>query len=590
MKRLTLLFLGLIIGLAHAPLFFDTPRASGQVVCTATAEFIDTNGGTITLAERYFNNPTLQAMRDDNETLDIIINPSQGCIGKNLSVRIQSTSANDGSGWTDTGTQVSFSVPNNPFLQFKIPYLPGNTDCTTGTTCFYRITVFEGSAIVGTSISDGTVLNLGTGTTQNGEFIATPRANTDPNFSNPSYTQRINNVIDNTSNTPVQSSNVTNQNPPSNANPPSNNNNGTTVTLNDPQRPPSQNAQTSQACDSLPADEQEGCYELLAPIPGFGDSVNTNSLGEYINIVFQIGLGIAGVLAILMIIYAGVKYMTTDAASAKSEGKKLITNAFFGLGVILSAFIFLNTINPDLLNLEPELEGVDITFNPNVYPGDPDPGTGTTESFTVTQLRAYSSANSLGLNCPGTGGVQSIRDIALSFQNKTTYRLGGKGAHPTPSRGFSRADAGKSCPNDTICLDCSGYVRLVRLCAGMGLLESDGGTSGIFDDRDAVEIETITLNNNQTPNDTTDDTVSIEYDAHNLSTNRWSWNSPRILQPGDLIGSENWHVFIYIGNGEFAEVTADNNGRDDNEGMQIRDVSQMNQLLSRRGTLKLRWD
>jgi lipoprotein-anchoring transpeptidase ErfK/SrfK len=359
MKRFTLLFLGLIIGLAHAPLFFDTPRAKGQVVCNVTAEFIDTNGGVIALAERYFNNLTLQAMHDDNETLDIILNPTQGCIGKNLAVLIQSTNANDGSGWVSTGTQVSFSVPNNSLLQFKIPYLPGNTDCTTGTTCFYRIAVFEGSTIVGTSISDGTILNLSSGTAQNGKFIATPRANTDTNFSNPSYTQRIDRVIDNTNNASI-ASNPTNQTPPT---PPTNqpNNTGTNVTVNNnPQLPPSLNATENIACDSLPQTEQASCYELLAPIPGFGDSVNTDSLGEYINIVFQIGLGIAGVLAILMIIYAGVKYMTTDAASAKSEGKKLITNAFFGLGVILSAFIFLNTINPDLLNLEPTIDEIRI--------------------------------------------------------------------------------------------------------------------------------------------------------------------------------------------------------------------------------------
>lgn len=108
-------------------------------------------------------------------------------------------------------------------------------------------------------------------------------------------------------------------------------------------------------------------YTPLAPLPGTtsGDCVKdedgkisdcTTDIQTYLPGVFKLAIGIAGVLAVLMIIIGGVQYITTDAIQGKSEGKERIQNALWGLVLVLVSWILLYTINPKLtvfnLNIE----------------------------------------------------------------------------------------------------------------------------------------------------------------------------------------------------------------------------------------------
>lgn len=104
-----------------------------------------------------------------------------------------------------------------------------------------------------------------------------------------------------------------------------------------------------------------GCQELLAPLPGFGDRVDEKlGLGQYINTLLQMVIGFMGIIAVLMIIASGVKYMTTENFGGKANAKETITNAFLGLFIAVSIFIILKTINPDLLNLNPGIGEVNV--------------------------------------------------------------------------------------------------------------------------------------------------------------------------------------------------------------------------------------
>lgn len=104
----------------------------------------------------------------------------------------------------------------------------------------------------------------------------------------------------------------------------------------------------------------EDCYELLAPIPGLGtvqadgrSSINlkTTSIGEYVNIVINIVLGLMMVIAVIMIVVAGVEYMTTESLYGKGDAKKRISGAILGLILGLGIYTILNTINPELLEV-----------------------------------------------------------------------------------------------------------------------------------------------------------------------------------------------------------------------------------------------
>jgi len=106
-------------------------------------------------------------------------------------------------------------------------------------------------------------------------------------------------------------------------------------------------------------------YTPLAPLPGTtrGDCASDNKdnkcvtdIQTYIPGIFKLAIGIASVLAVLMIIIGGVEYITTDAIQGKSDGKARIQNALLGLVLVLVSWILLYTINPKLtvfnLNVE----------------------------------------------------------------------------------------------------------------------------------------------------------------------------------------------------------------------------------------------
>lgn len=108
--------------------------------------------------------------------------------------------------------------------------------------------------------------------------------------------------------------------------------------------------------DSSENNDKKG-YTTLAPLPGTTQDCATDKNGEincttdlqtYLPGVFNLTIGIAGVLAVLMILIGGVEYITTDAIQGKHDGKQRINNALWGLVLVLVSWILLRTINPKL--------------------------------------------------------------------------------------------------------------------------------------------------------------------------------------------------------------------------------------------------
>lgn len=122
-------------------------------------------------------------------------------------------------------------------------------------------------------------------------------------------------------------------------------------------------------------------YQLLAPLPcpeGFDDCILTpdgkavlrdfnptkdSSLGSYLNVMIKIIIGLAAVLSVIMIIVGGLEYMTSELISSKEEGRKKITGALLGLLIALGAYALLNTINPDLLSTDINIDQATITVD-----------------------------------------------------------------------------------------------------------------------------------------------------------------------------------------------------------------------------------
>jgi hypothetical protein len=75
-------------------------------------------------------------------------------------------------------------------------------------------------------------------------------------------------------------------------------------------------------------------------------------LGGYLNALYQLGLGVATVLAVIMIIWGGLEYMTKDSIQSKSDGRNRITKALIGLLLAYGSWLILYTINPNLVSFQ----------------------------------------------------------------------------------------------------------------------------------------------------------------------------------------------------------------------------------------------
>jgi len=107
-------------------------------------------------------------------------------------------------------------------------------------------------------------------------------------------------------------------------------------------------------------------YKPLQPIPGI---TSASDLPTYLKALFNLGIAAAGLLAVLMIMYGGVKYMSTEAYSGKSDAKDIIIRSLLGLLLAFASWLILFTINPDLLNLDFSMEEIDTLPD---TPDDPD--------------------------------------------------------------------------------------------------------------------------------------------------------------------------------------------------------------------------
>jgi len=96
----------------------------------------------------------------------------------------------------------------------------------------------------------------------------------------------------------------------------------------------------------------------LTQIPGITDVANSTTLPAFLNNVYQICIGAAAVLAVLQIMRGGLTYMLGDSVTEKKEAKDLITMSVVGLLLVLSPAIVFGLIDPRILNLQLNFDGL----------------------------------------------------------------------------------------------------------------------------------------------------------------------------------------------------------------------------------------
>lgn len=91
-------------------------------------------------------------------------------------------------------------------------------------------------------------------------------------------------------------------------------------------------------------------YVPLSPLPGTGE-VSTSEPAEYFRNMFRVLVGVAGVLAVIIIMFYGIQYMLSTSEGKKSTARMGISSVVFGIFIILLSYIVLSVINPDLIKL-----------------------------------------------------------------------------------------------------------------------------------------------------------------------------------------------------------------------------------------------
>ncbi|KKS99168.1 MAG: hypothetical protein UV75_C0008G0002 [Candidatus Giovannonibacteria bacterium GW2011_GWA1_43_15] len=155
-------------------------------------------------------------------------------------------------------------------------------------------------------------------------------------------------------------------------------------------------------------------YNLLQPLPGVGQTVDT--FPDYITKIIPFILGLAAVLAVVMIVIGGIEYAVTEAIDAKADAKDRITQAILGLLLALISWLILSTINPELVNLKLNIPGL-----PGTQQTGPDPislpCTNTTQSECAPGFCDILSGQSVGMCKLYAGTCQKPADCSSNICN-----------------------------------------------------------------------------------------------------------------------------------------------------------------------------
>lgn len=111
-------------------------------------------------------------------------------------------------------------------------------------------------------------------------------------------------------------------------------------------------------------------YTPLAPLPGTYTTdtagVKTTTMSDYLSGMITLLIALGAATAILFAIIGGTQYVASGIApSAKQDAKNRITNAFIGLALMLTSYLILNSINPELVDLKFSLPSVQVQVPPS---------------------------------------------------------------------------------------------------------------------------------------------------------------------------------------------------------------------------------
>lgn len=109
-------------------------------------------------------------------------------------------------------------------------------------------------------------------------------------------------------------------------------------------------------------------YNLLEKIPGSSNTIG--SLNTYLEDIYRFAFWAVGIAVVFMLTIGGFMYLTSAGNTSRlGTAKTIIFDAFLGLILALVAWMFLNLINPDLVNLTLPVSTIATPAPPEVTGG-----------------------------------------------------------------------------------------------------------------------------------------------------------------------------------------------------------------------------
>lgn len=109
-------------------------------------------------------------------------------------------------------------------------------------------------------------------------------------------------------------------------------------------------------------------YTLLEPLPCVPTTghpcttpdatIKTFTINQFIEYVFKFSIALAVLLAVIMVIWGGFQYMTSEIPFDKTNAKEKFRNAGIGLAGALASFLILQTIDPRLVQINTQIEPI----------------------------------------------------------------------------------------------------------------------------------------------------------------------------------------------------------------------------------------
>lgn len=100
-------------------------------------------------------------------------------------------------------------------------------------------------------------------------------------------------------------------------------------------------------------------FKPAIPIPGLPLQdgkiiINPGTLGEYIAALYKFFVGALAIVAVVIIMIAGFRWLFAGGSSERvGSAKEMISNSIVGLVIALTSYLLFNMLNPGLVNYQP---------------------------------------------------------------------------------------------------------------------------------------------------------------------------------------------------------------------------------------------